>query len=90
VLGRYILQPEIFDILSEKQKGAGGEIQLTDAMAKLMETQGFHAFDYEGESFDCGDRLGWLKANIELAFRRADLGPSLKEALAQTLITERA
>jgi UTP--glucose-1-phosphate uridylyltransferase len=90
VLGRYILQPEIFDILSEKQKGAGGEIQLTDAMAKLMETQSFHALDYEGESFDCGDRLGWLKANIELAFRRADLGPSLKEALAQTLITERA
>lgn len=69
VLGRYILQPEIFEILSERQRGAGGEIQLTDAMAKLMGAQGFHAYEFEGESFDCGDRLGWLRANIVLASR---------------------
>jgi UTP--glucose-1-phosphate uridylyltransferase len=81
VLGRYILQPEIFDILSEKQKGAGGEIQLTDAMAKLMETQTFHAFDYEGESFDCGDRIGWLKANVSLAVRHQQLSRPFRDYL---------
>ena len=73
VLGRYVLQPEIFEILSERERGAGGEIQLTDAMAKLMQTQAFHALDYEGESFDCGDRIGWLRANMALALRRPEL-----------------
>lgn len=90
VLGRYILQPEIFDILSEKQRGAGGEIQLTDAMAKLMATQDFHALEYVGESFDCGDRLGWLRANVALALGRDDLGPGLRAVLRDQLASEPA
>lgn len=85
VLGRYILQPEIFDILSEKQRGAGGEIQLTDAMAKLMETQSFYGLEYDGQSFDCGDRLGWLRANLDFALRREDLGPQLRATLRDQL-----
>jgi UTP--glucose-1-phosphate uridylyltransferase len=81
VLGRYILQPEIFDVLSEKERGAGGEIQLTDAMAKLMQTQAFHAFDYDGQSYDCGDKIGWLKANVALALKRPDLADAARAAL---------
>ena len=82
VLGRYILQPEIFEVLSSKERGQGGEIQLTDAMAKLMQTQAFHAFDYEGASYDCGDKIGWLKANVALALKRPDLGEAARAALA--------
>ena len=82
VLGRYILQPEIFEVLSSKERGQGGEIQLTDAMAKLMQTQAFHAFDYEGVSYDCGDKIGWLKANVALALKRPDLGEAARAALA--------
>jgi UTP--glucose-1-phosphate uridylyltransferase len=81
VLGRYILQPEIFNILGQRHKGAGGEIQLTDAMVKLMETQIFHAFDYEGESFDCGDKFGWLRANIVLSMRQQQLEVPLRNLL---------
>ena len=85
VLGRYILQPEIFDILSERQRGAGGEIQLTDAMAKLMGTQDFHALDYDGESYDCGDRIGWLRANVALTLKRPDLADAARAALTPLL-----
>ena len=82
ILGRYILQPEIFEALAAKERGAGGEIQLTDAMARLMQTQDFHAFTYEGASYDCGDKIGWLRANVALALKRPDLGPAAREALA--------
>ena len=82
ILGRYILQPEIFAVLAGKERGAGGEIQLTDAMARLMESQDFHAFTYEGQSYDCGDKIGWLKANVALALKRPDLGPAARAALA--------
>jgi UTP--glucose-1-phosphate uridylyltransferase len=85
VLGRYILQPEIFEVLSEKQRGAGGEIQLTDAMAKLMGSQSFHAFDYEGVSYDCGDKIGWLKANVALALKDPQLGKAAREAITPLL-----
>ena len=88
VLGRYVLQPEIFEILSERQRGAGGEIQLTDAMAKLMQTQAFHAYDYEGESYDCGDRIGWLRANVALTLKRPDLEGAARAALAPLLGTK--
>jgi UTP--glucose-1-phosphate uridylyltransferase len=74
ILGRYILQPEIFDILSAKETGAGGEIQITDAMTKLLETQDFHAVKYEGRTFDCGSKLGFLLANVAYALDRPDLG----------------
>jgi len=82
ILGRYILQPEIFEALAQRERGAGGEIQLTDAMARLMTRQDFHAFTYEGRSYDCGDKIGWLKANVALALKRPDLGPAAREALA--------
>ncbi len=85
VLGRYILQPEIFDILSERERGAGGEIQLTDAMAKLMQSQSFHALDYEGESFDCGDRLGWLRANVAFALNNPDLAPAFRAVVTELM-----
>jgi UTP--glucose-1-phosphate uridylyltransferase len=74
ISGRYVLNPEIFPILSERQAGAGGEIQLTDAMAKLMAKQPFFALEYEGVTYDCGDKLGWLRANVALALKRPDLG----------------
>jgi UTP--glucose-1-phosphate uridylyltransferase len=85
ILGRYILQPEIFEALSERQRGAGGEIQLTDAMAKLMQSQAFHAFTYEGQSYDCGDKIGWLRANVALALKRPDIGAAARDAIGQLL-----
>jgi UTP--glucose-1-phosphate uridylyltransferase len=77
ILGRYILQPEIFDILSAKETGAGGEIQITDAMIRLLATQDFHAVKYEGRTFDCGSKLGFLLANVAYALER----PELKDTL---------
>jgi UTP--glucose-1-phosphate uridylyltransferase len=77
ILGRYVLQPEIFDILSAKETGAGGEIQITDAMIRLLQTQDFHALKYEGRTFDCGSKLGFLLANVAYALER----PELKDAL---------
>ncbi len=74
ISGRYILQPEIFALLADQQTGAGGEIQLTDAMVRLMQTQGFHALEYDGVTYDCGDKLGLLRANVALALKRADIG----------------
>ena len=73
ILGRYILQPEIFAILGEQETGAGGEIQLTDAMLALLKSQPFHAFKYEGRTFDCGSKLGFLAANVAYALDRPDL-----------------
>jgi UTP--glucose-1-phosphate uridylyltransferase len=73
ISGRYILNPEIFDVLAEKARGAGGEIQLTDAMHKLMGTQPFYALEYDGVTYDCGDKLGWLRANIAMALKREDI-----------------
>ncbi|ADM08438.1 UTP--glucose-1-phosphate uridylyltransferase [Parvularcula bermudensis HTCC2503] len=78
IMGRYILQPEVFSILEKTGKGAGGEIQLTDAMATLMDQQPFFAFQYEGESHDCGSKLGFLKANIAYALENDELGADLK------------
>jgi UTP--glucose-1-phosphate uridylyltransferase len=85
ILGRYILQPEIFDILSAKETGAGGEIQITDAMIRLIETQPFYAFRYEGRSFDCGSKLGFLVANVAYALDRPDLGKAFAAELKKLL-----
>jgi UTP--glucose-1-phosphate uridylyltransferase len=79
ISGRYVLNPEIFRALAEKERGAGGEIQLTDAMARLMKSQPFYALEYEGTTYDCGDRLGWLRANLALALKSPDLGPQVRE-----------
>ncbi len=82
VVGRYILMPEVFGELERQDIGAGGEIQLTDAMARLIGRQPFHAQVFEGRRFDCGDKLGFLEANFAFALERADLGPALRQVLA--------
>jgi UTP--glucose-1-phosphate uridylyltransferase len=81
--GRYILQPEVMQVLESGEKGAGGEIQLTDAMEKLIGKQPFHGFTFDGERFDCGDKAGWVTANLALALEREDIGPAVRE-FAQT------
>ena len=81
IIGRYILQPEIFEALGRHERGAGGEIQLTDAMAALIGRQPFHGLRFEGERFDCGTKDGWLEANI--AYALAD--PARREATAATV-----
>jgi UTP--glucose-1-phosphate uridylyltransferase len=85
ILGRYILQPEIFDILSSHETGAGGEIQITDAMRKLLQTQSFHALKYEGRTFDCGSRLGFLLANVAYALDRPDISDAFATELKKLL-----
>jgi UTP--glucose-1-phosphate uridylyltransferase len=81
IMGRYILQPEIFDILQHQERGAGNEIQLTDAMKTLMQTQKFFAYKYRGHSYDCGSKLGFLTANVAFALARPDLAPKFGEEL---------
>jgi UTP--glucose-1-phosphate uridylyltransferase len=83
VIGRYVLMPEVFAILDQQKPGAGGEIQLTDAMAALIGRQPFHGYRFEGQRFDCGDKLGYLEAIVAMASRRADLQPGFKEVLAR-------
>ena len=73
IIGRYILLPEVFDHLENQKPGAGGEIQLTDALAAMIESGPFHGLRFEGERFDCGDRAGYLKANIAFGLARDDL-----------------
>ena len=85
ISGRYILQPEIFRLLDDQSTGAGGEIQLTDAMARLMQTQAFHAYEYEGTTYDCGDKIGLLRANVAFALDRDDLKHAAREMLKQQL-----
>ena len=87
ITGRYILQPEIFKILETQERGAGGEIQLTDAMIGLSKTQKFYGVEFEGERHDCGSKAGFLRANIAFAMQRDDLRDDLRadhEALSRT------
>ena len=81
VSGRYILQPEIFALLADQEKGAGNEIQLTDSMFRLMESQSFHALEYDGVTYDCGDKIGLLRANVALALQHPELGDAARAAL---------
>jgi UTP--glucose-1-phosphate uridylyltransferase len=81
IVGRYILQPEVMRILESKETGAGGEIQLTDAMAKLIGTQPFHGLTVDAERHDCGDKVGFVKANVALALKRDDVGPAIRAYL---------
>jgi UTP--glucose-1-phosphate uridylyltransferase len=76
--GRYILQPQVMDLLANQEAGAGGEVQLTDSMAKLIGTQPFHGVTFDGERFDCGSKLGFAQANFALACRNAEIGEDLK------------
>lgn len=83
--GRYILQPEIFDILARQEKGAGNEIQLTDGMNKLAESQTFYGYRFEGSTFDCGSKTGFIEANVAFALARADMREKVSEPLARLL-----
>ena len=77
IIGRYILTPEIFEILENKEVGAGGEIQITDAMARLLKTQEIYGYRYEGTRFDCGNKAGFQMANIAFAMKRPDIREKL-------------
>lgn len=81
-VGRYILQPDVMGILASGDRGAGNEIQLTDAMAKLIGQQPFHALTFSGVRHDCGDKAGYIQANIALALERDDIGPPVREFIA--------
>ena len=85
ITGRYILQPEIFDILKTQERGAGGEIQLTDAMIGLTKTQSFYGFEFEGERHDCGSKPGFLRANIAFGMARDDLRDGLRAEMKKYL-----
>ena len=85
ISGRYILQPEVFAEISAQAPGAGGEIQITDAMIRLMARQPFHGLAYEGTSYDCGDKLGFLAANVVYGLERHDLGPGFRLALQKII-----
>ena len=82
VIGRYILQPEVMRVLDDAERGAGGEIQLTDAMARLIGTQPFHALKVDAVRHDCGDKAGFAIANLALALQRDDIAPNVREYLA--------
>ena len=85
VVGRYILEPGVFDVLAKGQRGAGGEIQLTDALAARIGHVPFHGFDFSGERFDCGSKIGFLKANIAFGMARDELQGDLAEWLPTRL-----
>jgi UTP--glucose-1-phosphate uridylyltransferase len=85
ISGRYILQPEIFDLLASQGPGAGNEIQLTDSMARLMNVQPFHALEYDGVTYDCGDKLGYLRANAAFALANEEYGDRVAATLRELL-----
>ena len=85
ISGRYILQPEVMRTLESQGKGAGGEIQLTDAMARMIGTQPFHAVTFDGRHFDCGSKVGFVEATLALALEREDMGEEVR-AIAQRLL----
>lgn len=87
--GRYILQPEIFSILESQATGAGGEIQLTDAMLKLAETQAFHGFSFAGRTFDCGSKEGFIKANVAYAMWSRGMAQSLRPEIEELIASIR-
>ena len=82
IIGRYVLTPKIFDKLEQTQRGAGGEIQLTDAIQAMMEEQGVYAYEFEGTRYDAGTTMGWLKASVELALQRPELAREFRSYLA--------
>jgi UTP--glucose-1-phosphate uridylyltransferase len=81
--GRYVLQPEIFDILGNQERGAGGEIQLTDAMLRLSRSQEFYASPFEGRMFDCGSKEGFIQANVAFALAR----PGIRDLVLEPIET---
>ena len=85
ITGRYILQPEVFDILEKQERGAGGEIQLTDAMLQLMAKQKFYGLKFDGRSFDCGSKIGFLSANVAYALERPDIAAEFRDEIRKLL-----
>jgi UTP--glucose-1-phosphate uridylyltransferase len=85
ITGRYILQPEIFTALAAERRGAGGEIQITDAMIELAKTQPFYGLEFDGRSFDCGSKVGFLAANVAYALAREDIAPAMRAELKHLL-----
>lgn len=85
ISGRYILQPEIFAKLAQQKPGAGGEIQLTDSMIELLAEQDFVAYQFDGKTYDCGDKIGYLAANVAYALDRPDIGPKFRVALDELM-----
>jgi UTP--glucose-1-phosphate uridylyltransferase len=85
ISGRYILQPEVMGILTGQDKGAGGEIQLTDAMARMIGTQPFHAVTFAGNRYDCGSKLGFVEATLALALEREDMAADVREMTRRLL-----
>jgi UTP--glucose-1-phosphate uridylyltransferase len=83
VVGRYILTPRVFELLERTSVGAGGEIQLTDAIAELLKEEQVLAYEFEGARYDCGSKLGYLKANLEFGLMHPELGPEFKKCLKQ-------
>ena len=81
ILGRYILMPEIFEYLETQERGAGGEIQLTDALKRLAKDEAMYAYDFKGHRYDIGSKVGFLQANIEVALRRPELHDDLTDYL---------
>jgi UTP--glucose-1-phosphate uridylyltransferase len=81
ITGRYILQPEIFKVLETQERGAGGEVQLTDAMIGLSKTQKFYGVEFDGERHDCGSKAGFLRANIAFGMARAELREGLRAVM---------
>jgi UTP--glucose-1-phosphate uridylyltransferase len=85
ISGRYILQPQVMRVLEAQEKGAGGEIQLTDAMAKMIGTQPFHAVTFDGRRYDCGSKLGFVEATLALALEREDIGADVRAMAEKAL-----
>ncbi len=83
VIGRYVLPPTVFEVLEQVKPGVGGEIQLTDALAVLAREQGLLGYRFEGDRYDAGDRVGYLKANVAFALKRPELAPALREWLRE-------
>jgi UTP-glucose-1-phosphate uridylyltransferase len=81
IIGRYVLMPQVLDYLAKMDRGAGNEVQLTDAMAKMIGNTPFFGLRYEGERFDCGDKVGFLEAQIAFALQRPDLSSAVREFL---------
>ena len=81
IIGRYVLEPEVFEVLAATQAGRGGEIQLTDALRTYLQSHPIYGLKFEGTRYDTGDKLGFLKATVEYALRRPDLGPEFREYL---------
>lgn len=88
IIGRYILNPEIFEFIEHQEKGSGGEIQLTDAIQKLNEVQNVYAYEFEGKRYDVGEKLGFIRTTVELALKNHDIGNEV-EVMLKELLAER-